>query len=89
MTSQGQVSVPAAVRKALGVEPGSVLEWTREGETIVVRKAGEVTFADVRRALLGNKKIRRRTLKELKAAIPDNIRKRHPRPPVNSRHASD
>src|SRR2546425_184099 len=31
LTAQGQVSVPAAVRRRLGVGPGAVLEWAEDG----------------------------------------------------------
>ena len=80
ITAQGQISVPAAVRRMLGAGPGSVLEWDQEGDKIVVRRAGKYTFEDVRRALYGNKKIHRRTNKELKEGIREYIRRRHSRP---------
>jgi antitoxin PrlF len=80
ITAQGQVSVPAPVRKALGVGPGSVLEWEQVGSDIVVRRTGRFGFEDVRRALYGNRTIRRHSDKELKEAIRQYIRKRHPRP---------
>jgi len=32
LTAQGQISVPAEIRRKLGVGPGSVLEWHEEGE---------------------------------------------------------
>ena len=80
ITAQGQISVPAQVRKMLGAGPGSVLEWEQEGDTMIVRRAGKSTFEDVRRALYGDKKIRRRTNKELKEGIREYIRKRHARP---------
>jgi len=39
LTSQGQVSVPAAVRRQLGLGPGAMREWVQEGGRIVVRRA--------------------------------------------------
>ena len=39
LTSQGQVSVPAAVRSFLYLMPGSVLVWSQDGERIVVERA--------------------------------------------------
>ena len=30
VTAQGQISVPAAVRRKLGIGPGSVLEWNED-----------------------------------------------------------
>ena len=40
ITAQGQISIPADVRRKLGVGPGSVLEWEEDGDKIVVRRAG-------------------------------------------------
>lgn len=37
ITPQGRVSVPADVRKALGVGPGSILEWKQEEGRVVVQ----------------------------------------------------
>ena len=51
LTAQGQISVPAGIRKKLGIGPGSVLEWDEKNEEIVVRKAGQHTLDDVHNAL--------------------------------------
>jgi AbrB family looped-hinge helix DNA binding protein len=51
LTAQGQISVPAEVRRKLGIGPGSLLEWDAEDEKIVVRRAGRYTSQDVHRAL--------------------------------------
>ena len=55
VTAQGQISVPAEVRRKLGVGPGSVLEWDESGEQVVVRKAGRYSSEDVHRALFPDK----------------------------------
>jgi AbrB family looped-hinge helix DNA binding protein len=47
ITAQGRVSVPAEVRRRLGVGPGSVLEWDEDGENIVVRRSGKYTSEDI------------------------------------------
>jgi len=65
LTAQGQISVPATIRRKLGVGPGSVLEWEAEGERVVVRRAGRFTSDDIHRALFA-KTPRKRTLRELK-----------------------
>ncbi len=51
ITAQGQVSVPAEVRRLLGLAPGSILEWSAEGDAIVVRRAHRHTTAEVHHAL--------------------------------------
>jgi len=40
LTAQSQISVPAAVRRKLGIGPGSTLAWHEEGAKIVVRRVG-------------------------------------------------
>jgi AbrB family looped-hinge helix DNA binding protein len=53
LTAQGQISVPAEVRRRLGIGPGSVLEWNEQSGQVVVRKAGRHTSLDVHEALFG------------------------------------
>jgi antitoxin PrlF len=77
LTAQGQISVPAEVRRRLGVEPGSVLEWDQEGEKIIVRRSARYTSADIHRAVFAKDEPKRRTLDELKAGIRRQIRERH------------
>jgi antitoxin PrlF len=79
LTAQGQISVPAQVRRKLGVGPGSVLEWDESGEQIVVRKAGRYSSEDVHRALFPEKPPAPRSLSELKDGVRQYIRKRHAR----------
>ncbi len=79
LTAQGQISVPAEVRRKLGVGPGSVLEWDAEGETIVVRRAGRYTSEDVHRALFPKRPPKPRTVEELKAGVRRYMKKRHAR----------
>jgi len=79
LTAQGQISVPAEVRRRLGVGPGSVIEWDEEDGRIVVRRSGKYTFEDIHRALFPDGPPRRRSLKELKEGIRQYIRERHAR----------
>ena len=79
LTAQGQISVPAEVRRKLGVGPGSVLEWDESGEQVVVRKAGRHSSADVHHAVFGTTPVPPRNLGELKEGIRRHIRKRHAR----------
>ena len=51
ITNQGQISVPAEVRKKLGVGPGSVLEWDESNDQVVVRRAGRNSSIDIHEAL--------------------------------------
>jgi AbrB family looped-hinge helix DNA binding protein len=76
LTAQGQISVPARVRRKLGVGPGSVLEWDEDGENVVVRRAGRYSSEDVHRALFRARPAAR-ALSTLKAGVRQHIRKRH------------
>jgi AbrB family looped-hinge helix DNA binding protein len=78
LTAQGQISVPAEVRRKLGIGPGSILEWKEEGSKIVVRRVGGYTSEDLHRALF-KKPPRPRTLAELKEGIRRDVRRRHAR----------
>lgn len=51
VTAQGHISVPAEVRRKLGIGPGSVLEWDEEGDAVVVRKAVRYSSEDIPRAI--------------------------------------
>ena len=79
VTAQGQISVPAEVRRKLGIGPGSVLEWREEGEKVVVRRAGRFSSEDVHRALFPKRPPRARTVTDMKAGVRRHIRKRHAR----------
>ena len=78
LTAQGQISVPAEIRRKLGVGPGSVLEWDHDGETVVVRKAGRYTSEDIHRAIFPQPPASR-SLAELKAGIGEHIGGKHAR----------
>jgi antitoxin PrlF len=77
VTAQGQISVPAEVRKKLGVGPGSVLEWHEQDNQVIVRRTGRYSSEDIHGALFP-KGVKQQTA-EVKAAIRAYIRKRHAR----------
>ena len=79
LTAQGQISVPAEIRKKLGVGPGSVLEWTEKNDQIVVRKAGRHTLADVHAALFPAGGPAQKTATSVKEGIRRHIQRKHAR----------
>ncbi len=79
LTAQGQISVPAKVRRKLGIGPGSVLEWHEEGESVVVRRAGRYSSEDVHRALFPHRAPAPRTVEEMDAGVRRHLKKRHAR----------
>jgi len=79
VTAQGQISVPADVRKKLGIGPGSILEWYEEGGQIVVRRAGLYSSEDIHKVLFPKGPPKRRSPAELKEGIGKYIEEKHAR----------
>lgn len=80
LTSQGQVSVPAAVRQLLSLTPGSVLVWTEEAGRITVERAVRHSTAEVHHALFADGAPISppvKTLAELKQGIRKHMQRRH------------
>ncbi len=42
VTEKGTTTIPNAIRRALGIAPGTVLQWSRQGEVIEARKKSGV-----------------------------------------------
>ena len=78
LTSQGQVSVPAEIRRRLAVGPGSVLEWDAEDDRIFVRRAGKHSSQDLHKAIF-KKAPKAKSLEQLKTGIRRHIKARHAR----------
>lgn len=79
VTSQGQISVPAEVRRKLGIGPGSVLEWEEQGELVLVRRAGRYSSQEIHRALFAGKAPASGSVAAMKEGVRRYIRKRHAR----------
>jgi AbrB family looped-hinge helix DNA binding protein len=79
VTAQGQVSVPAEVRRKLGLAPGAILEWDEEGDLIVVRRAHRHTSSEIHAVLFPEGPPEPRSLVELKEGVREHMRRRHAR----------
>ena len=79
LTAQGQISIPAEIRRRLGIGPGAVIEWDQVGEQVVVRRAGQFTSEDIHRALFPQGRPKRRTIMEMKEGIRQHTRDRYAR----------
>lgn len=42
VTEKGTTTIPNAIRRALGIAPGTILEWTVQGRVIEARKKAGV-----------------------------------------------
>ncbi|MCS3857819.1 AbrB family looped-hinge helix DNA binding protein [Salinibacter ruber] len=40
LTSRGQTTIPKPIREALGLQPGDRVEFTLEGDRVLLRRAG-------------------------------------------------
>ena len=76
ITSQGQVTVPAELRKRLGLAPGSVIEWREVDGEIVVTRASKYRSEEIHQAIFA-KPPARRSLKELDEGVRDRMRRKH------------
>jgi antitoxin PrlF len=79
LTAQGQISVPAEVRRKLGLGPGSVLEWDEEDGKVVVRRVGRYTSEEMHKALFPHGPPAPRTVEEMDEGIRAYMQKKHAR----------
>lgn len=80
ITSQGQVSVPVAVRNFLHLIPGSVIVWSQDGDRIIVERATRHSTQEVHAALFPDNPPSAgpaKTLAELKQGIRQQMWRRH------------
>ena len=77
VTAQGQISIPSDIRRKLGLDPGSVLEWDEEGDKIVVRRAVRFSSKDIHRALFAGRTPKSKTLAEMKEGIRRRVREHY------------
>jgi len=47
ITSRGRVSIPARIRRKLGLTPGSTVEWCERGSEVLVRRATKYSSLDI------------------------------------------
>jgi antitoxin PrlF len=79
ITAQGQISVPAYIRKRLGVGPGSILEWDEKDGNIVVRRHGKFTSLEIHKVLFPDGPPKRVSIKKMKESIGQGIAEHYAR----------
>jgi antitoxin PrlF len=79
VTAQGQISLPAEIRRKLGIGPGSVLEWDEEGDAVIVRKAGRYSSEDIHRAIFSKDTPTPKKLKEFNKGVRRYMKTKHAR----------
>ena len=76
ITAQGQVSVPARIRRRLGLTPGSKSEWCESGGEVIVRRALKYSSRDIHEAVF-DAPPELRTVAEMDEGIRSRARHRH------------
>ncbi len=76
ITRQGQVTIPAEIRRRLGLAPGSVIEWRESGGEIVVARASKYVSEEIHRALFSTLPAPR-SLEELDEGVRERMRRKH------------
>ena len=78
ITAQGQVSVPARIRRRLGLTPGSKIEWCEIGDEVIVRRASKFSSQDIHDAVFGAPP-ERRSVSDMDEGVRTRTRHRHAR----------
>lgn len=76
ITAQGQVSVPARIRRRLGLTPGSKIEWCESGGEVVVRRASKFSSRDIHEAVF-DKPPEPRSVADMDEGIRSRMRRKH------------
>ncbi len=79
ITAQGQISVPAEIRRKLGIGPGSAIEWEERDGEVLVRRAGRHTSADMHAAIFKGRRPAPKTLDQIEEGVRAHIRGKHAR----------
>ena len=78
ITAQGQVSVPARIRRRLGLTPGSRIEWCEIGDEVIVRRASKFSSQDIHDAVFDTPP-ERRSVSDMDEGIRARMRRKHAR----------
>ena len=78
ITSQGQVSVPAHIRRKLGLTPGSKVEWCERGDEVIVRRASKYSSLDIHEAVFRSPPARR-SVEDMDEGIGSLMQRKHAR----------
>ena len=76
ITAQGQVSVPARIRRRLGLTPGSKIEWCESGGEVVVRRASKFSSRDIHETVF-DKPPEPRSVADMDEGIRSRVRRKH------------
>ncbi len=78
ITSKGQISVPAAVRRKLDLTPGARIEWVEHNGEVVVRRVSRFSSQEIHEAVFGAQ-THSVSAPSMDAAIRAHLKKKHAR----------
>lgn len=78
ITSKGQISIPAAVRRRLDLVPGARIEWLERNGEVIVRRASRFSSRDIHHAVFGQKP-KAVSVADMGAGIRAHLKKKHAR----------
>ena len=78
ITAQGQVSVPARIRRRLGLTPGSKIEWCEVGDNVIVRRASKYSSRGIHEAVFDTPP-QRQSVADMDEGIRSRARRSHAR----------
>jgi AbrB family looped-hinge helix DNA binding protein len=69
LNARNQVTVPSQVRERLKLQAGSVLEWSEEGNNIVVRNSRKYSSLEIHQMLFPNGAPKRLSVEQMDEGI--------------------
>lgn len=79
VSAKGQVCVPSELREKHEIAEGTLLEWTTEGDKMVVQRRKLCTTQDIRDFLESRGKLAHRTDGEIAAGVTRGLREKYAR----------
>ena len=76
ITARGQVSVPARIRRRLGLTPGSKIVWFESEGEVIVRRAAKYSSRDIHEALF-DEPPNPRSVDDMDEGIRSRVRRGH------------
>ena len=78
LTSQGQVSIPARIRRKLGLARGDTVEWCERLDEVVVRRASKYSSLEIHKAVFTALPARR-SVEDMDEGIGSRMQRSHAR----------
>lgn len=78
ITSHGRVSIPARIRRKLGLTPGATIEWYERGDEVIARRVSKYSSLDIHEAVFATPPARR-SIVDTDEGIRSRMRRRHAR----------